>query len=185
MSMKCESAAPLVPIYMDGELTEARAAPLRRHLLECHACRSLAQAETALKGWFVESSAGSIEVPPGFAARVARRAFAGDEGLVDATIGQGDDAPMVLTPVHAGERPMLQFLLQVTAVAAALLIALTIGMHRGRVPEIDSLQASDEGTLEQVLERLDSLNRREATEAERELASDPQEKGASEEDGEK
>ena len=77
--MNCETARPLIPLYLDGELTEPRASALRPHLLECPDCRGVAQAGKALKTWFVPTEPEAI--PEGFAARVARRAFAGDRGL--------------------------------------------------------------------------------------------------------
>lgn len=165
MTMNCDTAEPLVPIYMDGELTEARAAPLRRHLLGCPRCRSVAQAETALKGWFVDEE--SLEIPAGFAARVARRASAGDTGAPDLARDPNPPAgrrstgtgPTGIRPTGARiEAPLLQFVLQVTAVAAILLIALSIGLHRQQVPEIDSLRADDAGTIQDVLDELDELN---------------------------
>ncbi|TAJ16410.1 MAG: zf-HC2 domain-containing protein, partial [Planctomycetota bacterium] len=64
----CAAALELVPGYLDEELSEEQAAPLRRHLLACHACREHAQAERALHRWFVPSA--PVAVPEGFAARV-------------------------------------------------------------------------------------------------------------------
>src|SRR5258705_12108957 len=76
--MECNQAQPLIPSYLDGELSEPQAAPLRRHLLDCQPCRAGAQSEKNVKRWF--SATAAIAVPKGFAARVARRAFAGDTG---------------------------------------------------------------------------------------------------------
>ena len=36
----CAQAAPLIPAWADGELSEARSAPLREHLLGCRECRA-------------------------------------------------------------------------------------------------------------------------------------------------
>lgn len=153
--MDCNRMKPLVPLYLDGELTEARAAPLRQHLLGCPRCRSVAQGETALKGWFASDEA--VTVPVGFAARVARRAFAGD------VASAGGAAASVADPrPEPREAPLMQFLLHATAIAATLLIALSIGMHRANVPEITDLQADDSGSLSRVLEDLDGLNQQNA-----------------------
>src|SRR6185436_4437001 len=76
--MECIEARPLIPSYLDSELSEAQARPLRKHLLDCPECRALAQGEKNLKRWFVEEEATAV--PRDFAARVARRAFAGDSG---------------------------------------------------------------------------------------------------------
>ena len=69
--MNCTDAKPLIPSYLDGELTEPQAGPLRQHLLDCADCRARTQSEKALTGWFVEGP--PVEVPAGFATRVARR----------------------------------------------------------------------------------------------------------------
>ena len=74
----CQNARALVPAYLDGEVSETQASLLRQHLIDCQDCRTQAQDQRSLKGWFVPLSAaqgGSQEVPSGFAARVARRAF--------------------------------------------------------------------------------------------------------------
>ena len=71
--MQCTDASRLISSYLDGELSEAQAAPLRKHLLACQRCRAEAQGEKNLKRWFV--TADPVAVPEGFAARVARRAF--------------------------------------------------------------------------------------------------------------
>ena len=57
MTMTCNEALPLVWSYLDGELSEAQAAPLRKHLLECNGCRNSAQHGKTLKRWFVRSEA--------------------------------------------------------------------------------------------------------------------------------
>ena len=122
--MNCESARPLIPLYLDGELTEPRASVLRPHLLECPNCRGVAQGAKALKTWFVPTE--PVSIPDGFAARVARRALAGDRGF--ALESERAQASTGL----AGEReetPILQFVLQAVAVAAVLLITLSIAIR--------------------------------------------------------
>jgi len=131
----CENAASLVPGYLDGELTEAQAGPLRAHLLACPACREEAKGERNLKSWFTEAAAPAVEVPPGFAARVARRAFAGDPGILTPA-----------TPAAATDESsrILPFLLQLTAVAAGLLMVFAVAIHQTRnLPDGDGLEAGD------------------------------------------
>ncbi len=143
--MDCSEARPLVPGYLDGELSEAQAAPLRKHLLDCLDCRSITQAGKTLASWFIDE--GPVEIPAGFAARVARRAFAGDTGERWA-------APLEVN----GDRGLRGFVLQLTAVAAALVIALSIGFRTMSLPPTDDLRA-DDFSLESALEALDEMNR--------------------------
>ena len=161
--MDCRQAEPLIPSYLDGELSEVRAAPLRRHLLDCQTCRAGAQGEKNLKRWFAPAAAA--EVPKGFAARVARRAFAGDAG-------EGSLGDVVLRP-HASpairsvesEERILQFVLGLTAAAALVVIALAVSMRSWSLPSGTSLRATDSRdqiSVEAAIERLDRLNRAES-----------------------
>jgi anti-sigma factor RsiW len=147
----CHNAESLVPSYADGELSEEQAAPLRRHLLECVSCREAVQSEQALKRWFADD--GEVLSPPGFAARVARRAFAGDTGILA-------DEP---TPVGRPEGAVLSFVLQLTAVAAAVLLVLALAIRSERLPEDSDLSAEEPYT--QVLEELERLNEAEGPES--------------------
>ncbi len=143
--MDCSEARPLVPGYLDGELSEAQAAPLRKHLLDCPGCRAVTQAGKTLTSWFIDE--GPVEIPAGFAARVARRALAGDTGDRWATSPDAD-----------GDQGLRGFVLQLTAVAAALVIALSIGFRTMSLPRTDDLRA-DDFSLESALEALDVMNR--------------------------
>jgi anti-sigma factor RsiW len=129
MKITCDDARPLVPSYLDGELSELQASPLRTHLLDCPACREVAKEGKALARWF-EAEPARIEIPAGFSARVARRAFAGDPGLLV------PEAP----PVRA-RRPLLPFLLVASAVAAALLFVLAVAIQRESLPQTNGLDA--------------------------------------------
>jgi anti-sigma factor RsiW len=140
----CNDARPLVPLYLDGELTADRASPLRRHLMECSSCRTATQVHKAQQGWFVPTP--EIKVPTGFASRVARRAFQGDTGeqpLPDAVLA-----------------PVLPFVLKMTAAAAGLLLVLSGVLRSVDVPTGGELRADDASTitLDDALERLESLN---------------------------
>ena len=160
--MKCENAVPLVPAYLDGELGEARASLLRKHLLECQPCRASAQDGKALKRWFAPLAQASLEaspefnsgVPNGFAARVARRAFAGDTG---------ERGRMQPTLVGSSGSDLLPFVLRATALAAGLLFVLAIGMRMRTRPELNRLSADDNtpAPIERVIEELDQLNQSE------------------------
>lgn len=157
MNIACENAKSLTPIYLDGELSEEQAAPLRRHLLECQSCREVAQNEQALKRWFVSDTGGET-APPGFAARVARRAFAGDPGLFT------ERQPVA----KAAEGAILSFVVLFTAVAAAALLFLSLAIREDRLPQSPGLSAEE--PYPQVLESLEVLNR---AEVERAPARDP------------
>lgn len=148
MTMHCNEALPLVWSYLDGELSEAQAQPLRKHLLECHGCRSSAQDGRSLKRWFTHSAENEL-VPEGFAARIARRAFAGDTGERVATV----------RTVHAPARH-LSFVLALTAAAAAVLIALSVALRFQVAPVGGNLHADDRTQLDslEVQRMLDRIN---------------------------
>jgi len=129
MKISCDDARPLVPSYLDGELSEAQASPLRAHLLDCPACREVAKEGKSLRRWF-EAVPDPIPVPAGFAARVARRAFAGDPGLL-----------VPEPPAIRQRRPLLPFLLVASAVAAAVLLVLAVAIQRESLPRTNGLDA--------------------------------------------
>jgi len=147
MNLTCSEARALVPSYLDNELSEGQAAPLRQHLLACHACREAAQAEKALKRWFVPSAA--VTVPSGFAAEVARRAL----------------APQAAEPVAAApaartaQDPLQSYVLWLTALAASALIALSAALRIEERPSGDALRADE---LPAMLQELEHLNQRDA-----------------------
>jgi len=130
VKITCDAARPLVPSYLDGELSEVQASPLRAHLLDCPACREDAKQGKALARWFVPEAASAV--PAGFAARVARRAFAGDPGLL-----------VPEPPPVARVRPLLPFLLVASAVAAAVLLGLAIALQRQSLPQESALDARE------------------------------------------
>lgn len=147
--MRCNDAQRLVPSHLDGELSEAQAGLLRRHLMDCPSCRTVVRDARALSEWFEPAPAAAV--PPGFAARVARRAFAGDTGEHE--------------PAPAGARPageLLPFVLRLSALAAGLLLALALALRTSELPAGGSLMADELPALDKVVERLDELNRDEA-----------------------
>ena len=147
--MKCEAVRPLIVGYLDDELSESQAAPVRQHLLDCSGCRNEMQSQTAHKSWFVPTE--PIAVPDGFATRVSRRAFAGDKGLL---------VPAPRQEIQRGEARILQFVIQMTAVAAAILLILALGMKFNAHPEGSELRA-DSADLREALEVMERLNREE------------------------
>lgn len=159
MTFRCDDARPLIPSYLDGELSEAQAAPLRKHLLDCQPCRASAQGEKNLKRWFVPTE--EVAVPAGFAARVARRAFAGDPGSAEF-----DDTLVPASPPEQAETgKLLTFVLRATAVAAVFLVLLSVGIGRLRLPDQNTISATnaEEVSLEQALDELERLNEDQAS----------------------
>lgn len=162
MSFTCEHARSLIASYLDGELSEAQAAPLRRHLLGCQPCRTETQSEKAFKRWFVDE--GAPAVPAGFAARVARRARAGDTGSTPVAVGTGG-ALVQPRPGAAYEADRVRrFVLGLTAAAALVVIFLSLGLRDSSLPHGGRLMADDRTPLplERALEQLDRLEREEA-----------------------
>ena len=133
MKITCDNARSLVPSYLDGELSEAQAAPLRAHLFDCLACRELAKEGRTLQRWFEAADLGAVLVPAGFSARVARRALAGDPGIL---------APEEL-PTLLPRKPLLPFLLASAAVAAAILFVLALAIQRESLPRTNGLEAQE------------------------------------------
>jgi anti-sigma factor RsiW len=132
MKISCDDARALVPSYVDGELSEAQASPLRNHLFDCPACRGTATEGRVLRRWFEAARVEAVSVPAGFAARVARRAFAGDPGLI---------VPAEAPPALAARRSQLGFLLAACAVAAAVLLVLALAIQNQSLPETNCLDA--------------------------------------------
>ena len=148
MTIRCNDARPLVSSYMDGELSEAQAAPLREHLLDCMSCRGAAQDLKSLSRWFTGDAEGpSTLVPSGFSARVARRAFAGDTG-----------EHRLSTPTGTRESDSIGFVRELTGLAAAVLVALAVGFRMQQVPSGERLRADERLTLQEIQERFDELN---------------------------
>ncbi len=157
--MECNNARHLIPSYLDGELSEAQAGPLRKHLLDCQPCRGTVQGEKNLKRWFVEPE--PVAIPRDFSARVARRAFAGDTGEGYVT------APAASLRLVPNDDATLRFVLRVTAVAAAILIFLSLALSRVHLPGESRLMADDhpEVSLERALIELDQLEKAESVHA--------------------
>lgn len=168
MSLNCKNTRTLIPSYLDGEVSEAQAAPLRRHLLSCPACRELAKSETALQRWFAPPAVH--KATPGFSSRVAQAAFHPDEAREEegatllphpsvparaALSDSGSAAGLALVGAGAAleERSTQQFVLLLTAAAAAVLLLLAVALQRNALPSMGGLDATpDLSTLFEQIE---------------------------------
>lgn len=152
MEPHCKDYLSLVPAYLDGELSEAQAGPLRRHLLACSSCRVAAQGERSLRAWFVPTA--EVPVPEGFAARVARRAFAGDTGEPPA--GGAAASTAAAAPPHS----LRSFVMGITALAAGLLLALSLAIRALDLPTAGEVSADTDVPmrLEHILTELEALD---------------------------
>lgn len=133
--ISCNDVRQLLPGYLDGELSEAQAGPARTHMLECCACREQVQDGKVLSRWFHSGQGQPLDVPRGFSARIARRAFAGDTGTMVSGNSRSQDA--------GRERPILPFLLKMTALAACLLFVLALQIKRQSLPDSHEAEASN------------------------------------------
>lgn len=129
MNISCENVRALLTSYLDAELSEEQASPVRAHLLDCCGCRESVQEGKVVRRWFAFAADDQAVVPQGFAARVARRAFAGDVGLLNPA-------------ARADERaPLLPFLLRLTAVAAGLLFCFSLFVRNASLPQGSDVDA--------------------------------------------
>jgi len=156
----CQDARPMIPSYLDGELSEAQAATLRKHLLECQPCRATAQDQKNLARWFqvAKTAEAPLPVPRDFAARVARRAFQGDRGALGTEL-----AP---APARTGaESRHLRLVLTLTAAAAAVVLIVSMAIRQMTLPNGQDLRADDKKEavvpLPEAIQELDRLNARE------------------------
>jgi anti-sigma factor RsiW len=163
MTMTCNDALPLVWSYLDGELSEAQAAPLRKHLLECHACRNSAQDGKTLKRWFVRSEADEL-APRGFASRVAQRAFAARHAERAERFEEVEADDEVVVAGTRDDSRVFAFVLRLTAVAAAVLIVVSLVLRFQALPATNGLRADQrtQPTYDEVKRRLAEINAKEA-----------------------
>lgn len=159
-TMECQDARASIQAYLDGELNEERAAPLRRHLLDCQPCRASAQSDKNLKRWFSKAKAPLPAIPRDFSARVARRAFAGDPGerfSEPRTITVGSGMGEMAVASRPDERN-LRFVLALTAAAAVMLFVLTIAIQGLGQPSGSRLLADEGMTHAEAVKCLERLN---------------------------
>lgn len=136
VNMSCQNARPLVASYVDGELSEEQATQLRTHLLACLACRETTKEGKTMRRWFALAE-DQLEVPPGFASRVARRAFAGDPGVLVPASATGRGAQREPAGV------LLPFVLKLSALAAGLLFVFSIGIRMTSLPSGAGMDAQE------------------------------------------
>lgn len=175
MNLPCNDAQLLVMSYLDGQLSEAQAAPLRKHLLECQPCRASAQDHKNTTRWFVRPE--PVAVPRDFAARVARRAFQGDRGEQLVEVGASREIAGASFAQPEAREPwareassrengrMLRFVLGLTSVAAAAAICISIAVRSLTLPSGDHMAADDRTPvlpLDEALQALDKLNAKDA-----------------------
>lgn len=158
----CTDARPLVMSYLDGELSEAQAAPLRKHLLECQPCRASAQDLKNLKRWFQPGE--PVAIPKDFASRVARRAFQGDRGETPVSVPVHTEvAPRTLAPAHDGRT--LRFVYALTAIAAGIVFCIAVAVRGLQLPSGDDMKAGEpKQPIEKTIDELRQLNAREGRE---------------------
>ena len=176
-AMECTEVRALVARYLDDELEEVQAAPMRAHLLACPGCRAVVQEGKSLQTWFVPPE--PVEVPEGFAARVAHRAATGDRGAL-VSVPMPLDGPGLLEdePLEDEQRSatagtfgrpeeqregVQPFVLSAMAVAALVLLVLSIALRRLELPGGEGLEAKDT-SRDQAIEALEDLNDREEDE---------------------
>jgi len=169
--LNCKNTRTLIPSYLDGEVSEVQAAPLRRHLLSCPACRELAKSETALQRWFAPPA--EHQATPGFSARVAQAAFHADEASEEegATLLPHPSVPAraaLPDSVHVAElafdgaggaleeRSTQQFVLLLTAAAAAVLLLFAVALQRNAQPSRGGLDAAPD--LSTLFEEIEAEN---------------------------
>ena len=141
MTKTCESVRSLLSGYLDGELSEEQAAPLRAHLLDCRACRETVQEGRVIGRWFVRAQPAAVEIPQGFAARTARRAFAGDPGHSAAGVLAGSEAEALVRAAARGS--LLPFVLRLSAAAAVLLFAFSLLIRNESLPRGSEMEAQE------------------------------------------
>jgi anti-sigma factor RsiW len=134
--MNCDRSKALVSVYVDGELSEELAGPLRRHLMECAECRASVSEAKAMASWFVPGAA--IDVPEGFAARVARLAAsgAGAPGAGSSGRAAGGDDRLVPSRATRDSRPGIPVQLGTEQVGAYAHPSHGLGAH-GQSRSID------------------------------------------------
>ncbi len=168
--LSCNDARGMVGAYVDGELSEAQASVLRQHLLACVTCRGSTQSLKSLKRWFAaEAAEQPVTVPTGFAARVTRRAFAGDTGERN---GGSVSAPLpqvvaVGASDTSGARStaarLHSFVVGMTGLAAAAAVVAVLAIQAQKRPAERDLRADDSAipSTSQLIDQLDALNRAE------------------------
>ncbi|MCA9001349.1 MAG: zf-HC2 domain-containing protein [Planctomycetes bacterium] len=154
--MRCEQSERWISLAADQELSVVEVGLLREHLAACPACNALAEESRDLHRWFVAPP--EVQIPAGFAQRVAAAAFDGAPQAVKGPRGvvRGEDSAVV----GSSDRNLQGFLFQLTALAALLLVALAFALAGKKAAQSRDLHAVDT-SMDKVIEQLDQLNTQE------------------------
>lgn len=145
---------------------------LREHLTECASCRTLSDETRDMQRWF--ATPPQEPVPAGFAERVVAAAFDGQVATAKGPRGLVQSGGSV--EVERGSSRMQGFLLQMTALAALLLVALGFALAGKHASESTDIHATD-SSMESIIEELDRIN---ALEAKSDLKDETKEDSAGE-----
>ncbi|MCP5022910.1 MAG: zf-HC2 domain-containing protein [bacterium] len=155
--MRCEQSERWISLGADQELSVQEVSLLRDHLTECASCRTLSDETRDMQRWFVTPP--QEPVPPGFAERVVAAAFDGQVTTAKGPRGlvQSDGS----VEAERGNSSIRGFLLQMTALAALLLVALGFALAGKQASESRDMVA-DEVSLESLILEMDQENVKEA-----------------------
>jgi hypothetical protein len=151
--MRCEQSERWISLAADQELSVHEVGLLREHLSHCAPCQALSEEAHDMHRWFVAPP--QVEIPAGFAGRVVAAAFDGQAVAPKGPRGVLRGGAAQAAPAEG--RSMQGFLLQMTALAALLLVALGFALAGKRAAKSRDLHAV--GTsMESVIQDLDQLN---------------------------
>ncbi len=155
--MRCEQSEHWISLGADQELSVQEVSLLREHLAECAACRGLSDEARDMQRWFVTPP--QEPVPAGFAERVVAAAFDGQVATAKGPRGlvQSDGS----AEADTGDSRMQGFLLQMTALAALLLVALGFALAGKHASEGNDIHA-DKDSLESLIQEMEQENALEA-----------------------
>ncbi|MFT5199510.1 MAG: anti-sigma factor RsiW [Planctomycetota bacterium] len=151
--MRCEQSERWISLGADQELSVKEVGLLREHLAQCASCQALAEEVRGMSRWFVTPPKEVI--PAGFAERVVAAAF--DEQRQASKGPQGLLVGGAAAEAGTGGSRMQGFLLQMTALAALLLVALGFALAGKQASESRDLKA-DVNSLESLIKIMDKEN---------------------------
>ncbi|MDF1837346.1 MAG: zf-HC2 domain-containing protein [Planctomycetota bacterium] len=151
--MRCDQSERWISLGADQELSVQEVGLLQEHLAQCEPCRALADETRDLSRWFVNPPQQPVSA--GFAGRVVAAAFDGQAPVASGPqeLLQGGSA---IATGASGNR-MQGFLLQMTALAALLLVALGFALSGQKASQNTNLHAT-ESSMDSMIEDLDRMN---------------------------
>ncbi len=169
--MRCEQSERWISLGADKELSVQEVGLLQEHLAQCEPCKALADEARDMRRWFVNPPQKPI--PAGFSERVVAAAFDGraPDAKGPRELLQGGST----VTAEAGSNRMQGFLLQMTALAALLLVALGFALSGQKTAKNTNLVA-DETSMENVLEKLERMNAMEPSSKDEDANSNDSEK---------